>query len=467
MTDSEAISTAEINQIFNLTKRKTGLKLYEQRILANNPTLRNSNDENLLHNYIKLNNTNLSLIKRMVKNKYDVQNTNKQGNSIIDSFLANCTLDSDDKLQLFEYMVSNNFKMSNDKLDITHGIFKKLINYVNKANIICFYNYDRYSRTRNFVSTGNSPVNPHMCINSHFFNALKKLHSKKMLETDLTCGDYKCFNPGNHCITLDMVKWFDKNFKINWDLDTNVNFQFIEKIKNMLSSINGYYSYNSACSFISNNPVHNQFSSVNKEYVEWLIKKNPKYAYKAQHFLLLEKALSKNKIEDYQFYLKVKIDKFLKKDDPSYSDGCDGGDDVSDEAQEAKCRIYEKYVWQRWVKQLTINYENFSDKMKLIIIYAILKKDLDIEWLDLGYVRKLNLTISDLKNDVVLDKTKMTPTLKPASGYYNSKFTTFPSNPNISFHPNEKTINNVRPMTKNECIITVKLIKKHIANLSE
>ena len=424
---NEELSKAEIREIFGICRKSKKLKLYEERLLIENKDLLNTQEENILHNYIKCNGYRVDLIERMVDAGHDMNNKNKLGNTIFES-LMNCSKTSADIKAKILAIIFKNCDNVGNKSKISLSIFKSLI--VASRN---WYSRNMINYTK---------------INNDYFTIIKKLLADNKLDTDISkiCPE---FNIGNHVSSIGQLKWFDKNFTFNWDIDMIKNQELNKECYNDMINLNNRYCYK-----VTNNPLINCVPNI--EIYEFLLQKNPAYIYKPQHAVFLLKIISRKDLKLIKFFYENKIDTDDHYDNPKKINGYIGGDDVSDDELQKKYDDDMKKIFDNYMKHYETNCY-ISTGEKQIYMWLILNKKMK---LTLGSIRRLNISFSDFQN---IDNINSIKHVLQCAGYNyngNNNLSIFPSDDDVAFKTNEKIQNNIVPLTKNQCRIQLNLINE-------
>ncbi len=180
-------------KLFKLCKRKK-LKPEEIKLMIDNPDALNGTGENLLHNYLKHDGCDFKLIQDMFDNGHDINNLNKQGYSMFYSCFLYCNANCNNLYQKIDFLMKNFCPLVVPNVDLTRFILYK--------NPIIRYNYQY---TSNHISK--------------YFKLIQKLLSLNLLETNLK-DKYPYINLAHWSKDINMLKWFDQNFQMNWDMSS-------------------------------------------------------------------------------------------------------------------------------------------------------------------------------------------------------------------------------------------------------
>ena len=432
---SDELSKKEVNEIYSICRKTKPLKIYEKKLLVNSKTLRNNNGESLLHYYLRSSGFDLDLIKAMHKKGYSLNEYNNENESIYQSVLLHSYAYASYKENILKYLLENNCEIGKDQQSITQTL---LINYLNPSKYQYSYQTDRKN------------------ISNDYFKLLKDMLNKKKMYTDLTIRPFDCFNPANHCDSVEKLKWFKDNFRINWDLNLGKVIS-----QNALILKSSFINHRNPNGFKNDNPVFTNFTTGNTEIIKWMVNINPKYVYRPHHNALLKKALMLFDLGLLKLLEKIKINKMDYYDDPKLSDGCDGGDDVSDEAIIDKFKKNETDIYTGFLNYIACS-NNISGKSKSIYIWCIKNKK-NIK-LDTGVIRRLNLTLSDVKNNNGSGELHLN-NYYYHNGYGRHPTCNFPNDANATFRSGEKLRAGQTPMSKNQCLGEKAKIEEYVKSL--
>ena len=258
---------------------------------------------------------------------------------------------------------------------------------------------------------------------------IKKLYNYNFFKTDLTQHELlKQFNPGFYTNSVEILKWFDEHFNINWDMLNN-NAIYLSFI--------GYYNNPILYKLIYNNTINTTLINC----IKWLVLKNPRYVYTQEYSRILKKCL----LESFSFKL-VRFIEELNIVCPIYDEGDDGGEIYEGHTNYIYQPIWDQFVFNIKKKNL-INLQH-----KMCFIWAVLNNK--ITNIPLGLMRRFCLTINDFK---YFEKTDHSNILTLITNKYNNNnlhtLCIFPDNENSHLKVNEDLYDkNIIPSTKRFCI---------------
>ena len=394
------------------------------------PHITNSNGETLLHHYIRCGGTDKKFIEKMIKHGHILNNVNKSGNSPVQSIICNnVPQNSKYKRKNILWLISKKCCLGSNKVECTEKLLVTTLTY-RKGNSVIF--------------------------NKEYFEYIKKLYDYGVFITNLAEYDsvehknLKYFNPAFYTDDLEIIKWFDEHFNINWNL-IKINSMFGSHYKNPLENI------------LKLNIVGYHREKINYETAKWVINKGPMYLCINQHVSILGNILrlcQDNSLEIIKF-----LESFNLALPYDVSD-CQGGDDCDKDRSH-----YFKVEWDDFVGCLESIHNTITINHKLIYIYGVLNGKIDT--LSLGIIRRFCLELDDFKKFDSFDHSKMLEsinihylTMCSDAGYKKHILCLFPEDPNQGRKDYERLKDsNMSIKTKNECKDIKNKIIKYLKTL--
>jgi len=186
-----------ISSIFKICNR-TALKYHERYLLLTHRNIRNKQGKNLLYKYLEQKGHEMEFADLMLEAGY--------------------VLSAEDYYTILRKNVSRNVEHYGGGAWSGNQNCAKIMWLIDKIDDLGFADSRKLTEILILDYFKENNLNMH----TYFNKVLKVTLKKDLLETDLTVGKFKQFNPEFDCNNIEMIHWFNKNFIIysGYNIDT-------------------------------------------------------------------------------------------------------------------------------------------------------------------------------------------------------------------------------------------------------